>query len=180
MKSLDKFLILLYLVALTCFYALFIVLPFGYISSETSSQVLNQIFGVYKWYYFVGALLLILLNIYLTAALFKDGRNERFGIVKSTTDGEINISNDTIKSLVLKTAGQTKGIKDIKVMIKPGKNNINILLKAYIIPDLNIPATVKEVQENVKRYIETIAEVPVGEVKVVVQGVAPGTRLRLE
>jgi uncharacterized alkaline shock family protein YloU len=180
MKAADKLIMVVYLVGLTCLLTIFIILPFGLVSYDFSTRLVDGVFRDYKWYYFIGAIILILLNIKLLVALFFDDNVKRMGVIKYTSEGEINISFETIKSLVIKTASEAKGVKDIKVMIKPGKDNINILLKAQIMPDINIPQTIKIVQENVKSYIETIAEIPVGEVKVMITSIVTSTKLRLD
>ena len=180
MKSTDKFVIFLYTVGLTVAFALFLVIPLHYVTMSEINAAVSGMYAAYRWYYLAGAILLILLNIRVIATLFYSDNGERLGVIKYTNDGEINISNDTIKALVLKTASEVRGLREIRVMIKPGKDNINIMIRALIMPDLNIPQTVKEVQEKVKSYLEAIAEIPVGEVKVVVENLASGTKLHLK
>jgi uncharacterized alkaline shock family protein YloU len=180
MKSIDKLLLSVYLLALTALFAVFVVITFRPVPYGYAINVLDSIFGTYKWGYLLGALLLILLNIKLLIGLFIGDKIKRLGVVRYTAEGEINISFDTIKSLVLKTAGGTKGIRDMTVMVKPGKENINIYIKTLILPDTNIPQTVKDMQDNVKTYIQAITEIPVGEVRVMVMDVASSTKLRVE
>jgi uncharacterized alkaline shock family protein YloU len=180
MKSLDRLLLIIYLLALTCVAGIFLAFPFGFVSFETAKYILHGAFADDKWYYFIGTILLIIFNIKLIFGLIYGDSTRKAGVVRYTSEGEVNISFDTIKSLVVKAAGQSRGIKDINVMIKPGKDNINILIKVMVFPDINIPQTVREVQENVKNYVQGITEVPVGEVKVMVMDIASSTRLRIE
>lgn len=180
MKSTDKFVIFLYTAGLTVVFALFLAVPLHYVSTGEINTAVNEMYTTYRWYYFAGAILLILLNIRVIATLFYSEDGKRLGVIKYTNDGEINISNDTIKALALKTASEVRGLREIRVMIKPGKDNINIMIRALIMPDLNIPQTVKEVQEKVKGYLEAVAEIPVGEVKVLVENLASGTKLRVK
>jgi uncharacterized alkaline shock family protein YloU len=156
------------------------VLPTGYITYGTAVYVFEGIIGAYKWYYFAGAVLLLIVVIRLLIGTFTGNKSKNFGIIRSTENGEVNISYETIKSLVIKTISSVKGVKESKVLIYPGDGSIKIMVKTYIISDVNIPQAVKEIQENVKAYIEAIAEVPVGEVKVSIIDVAPTTKLRLE
>ncbi|QCX32699.1 alkaline shock response membrane anchor protein AmaP [Caloramator sp. E03] len=180
MNSLNKFLLILYIIALTCFYGLLMLMPLNYVNYNRALQFLNNLYGVYKWYYFIILLLLIIINMYFIISIFIGSRSPKIGVLKSMPEGDMYISNETIKSLVLKTIEQTKGIKDAKVFVKPGKDNMNILIKALVVPDINIPSTIKNVQENVKNYIENIAEIPVGEIKVVIEDIAQNTKLRFE
>ncbi|MCX7885204.1 MAG: alkaline shock response membrane anchor protein AmaP [Caloramator sp.] len=180
MNSMNKFMLILYIIALTCLYALFLLAPLNYISYNQAIQIVNNLYGTYKWYCFAGAIVLIFLNIYFLVSFFKSSASSKLGVLKSMPQGDMYISNETIKSLVLKTVSQTRGIKDVKVFVKPGKDSMNILIKALILPDINIPNTIKEIQENIRVYIENVAEIPVGEIKVVVEDVAQSTRLRFE
>lgn len=180
MKSYDKVILILFLIAAACFLGIFIVLPTGYISYETAEYVFKGIMGDYKWYYFGAAVLLMVVVIRLFIAVFTGNRTRNFGIIRNTENGEVNISYETLKSLVMKTISNVRGVKDSKVFIYAAEDKIKIMIKTYIISDINIPQTVKEIQENVKSYIEAIAEVPVGEVKVSIIDVAPVTKLRLE
>jgi uncharacterized alkaline shock family protein YloU len=181
MKNTDKFLLFIYLIAITCLAGLVILIPFGlFIPYSMAIKVVENNFYTYRWAFFALGLVFILLNVKLLIGLLIGDRTGRLGIVKYTSEGEVNISFETIKSLVLKTVSGVKGIKDVNVMVKPGKENINIFIKALILPDTNIPQTVKEVQEGVKNYIQTITEVPVGEVKVMVTDIASSSKLRVE
>ncbi|SKA81975.1 Uncharacterized conserved protein YloU, alkaline shock protein (Asp23) family [Caloramator quimbayensis] len=180
MNSLNKFILILYILGLTCLYVLFMLIPLNYVSYSQVIQYLNDLYGAYKWYYLTGTVLLIILNIYIIASLFKGSESSKLGVLKSMPEGDMYISNETIKSLVLKTVSQTKGVKDVKVFVKPGRDNMNILIKALILPDINIPNTIKQIQENIRTYIENVAEIPVGEIKVVVEDIAQSTKLRFE
>lgn len=180
MNSSNKFFLALYIIALTLLYGFLILMPLNYINYDNSLRFLNYLYGDYKWYYFVIVLILILINIYFIFSLFSSSKGSKIGVLKNMPNGDMYISNEAIKSLVFKTIEQTKSIRDVKVFVKPGKDNMNILIKALIMPDVNIPNTIKEVQENVRNYIENVAEIPVGEIKVVIEDIAQNTKLRFE
>lgn len=180
MKSADKVLLVLFLIISAGIFGIFIVLPTGYINSDTAALVFEGIIGEYKWYYFGAAVLLLVVVIRLLIGTFTGNRASNFGIIRNTENGEVNISYETIKSLVMKTISNVKGVKDSKVLIYPSEDKIKVLIKTYVISDVNIPQATREIQESVKAYIEAIAEVPVGEVKVSIVDVAPATKLRLE
>lgn len=175
MNITDRIIMFFYLIGTTCLFGLLLVFPFGYIPYENVKGIIDGMFDT-KYYIVVG-ILLILLNLKLLAGLFAKDRASSIGVVKLTADGEINITNDTLKSLVLKTANNVRGVRDVRVIIRPGKEKLNIVLKVLILPDVNIPETVKELQASVKSYIETIAEIPVGDVRVIVQDLTSATKL---
>lgn len=180
MKNMDKLLLVIYILTAIILSIFCIVLPFDVIPGISLNSIFNDLNDSNRWYYIIGIVIFLFWSIYLLFALFKGENKKSFGIVKYTSEGEINISNETIRSLVMKTIGQIKGVKESKVFINPGTDKVNILVKTLVMPDINIPNTVKEIQESVRQYIELIAEVPVGEIKVIIVDVASGTRLRLE
>lgn len=180
MNSIDRFLLAIYMIVLTCVYCIFLLVPFGYPTILQSAGFVYNVFEKYQWYIFAAAILLILLNIKLVIGIITGDRVKKFGVIRSTENGEVNISNDAIKSMVIKVTSEISGIKDIKVTIKPVKDNVSIHIKTNIISEVNIPLTVKQIQENVKKYIEAMAEIPIGEVKVTIVDVLPAGKLRVQ
>jgi uncharacterized alkaline shock family protein YloU len=180
MNPVDRLLLAIYMIILIFAYSVFLCVPFGYPTLLQSAGFVYNVFERYQWYIFVAAILLIILNIKLLVGLFNGERVKKFGIIKYTSEGEVNISNDAVKSMVIKVASEVRGIKDIKVMIKPEKDKVNILIRTFIMPDINIPSTVKEIQDNVKKYIEAMAEIPIGEVKVTIVDITSSTQLRVK
>ncbi|CDF58209.1 alkaline shock response membrane anchor protein AmaP [Thermobrachium celere] len=120
--------------------------------------------------------ILIIISLILLMSLFK--RNKTSYLIKYSPDGEITITFDTIKSIVYKASQQIRGLKDVKVFIKPKGEKVCVLIRGTILPELNVPQTVNELQKLVKEKIETYIEIPVEEVKVVVEDLAAATRLR--
>lgn len=178
MKSVDRVLHFIYLLIIVVLSGVFIAITMDYIPGITLDSILSDLSGTMKWLYIGGAVIVIIIGAYLIVSMLKGDKDMNFGVTKYTSEGEVNVSNETIKSLIMKTLEQVKGIKESKVWIKPGTEKMNILIKTFIMPDTNIPSTVKEIQEKVRQYIEIIAEIPVGEIKVVVVDVAASTRLR--
>lgn len=147
--------------------------------------------GVYDYRYFINMLdknynsiytilvlsILILINLIVLAGLIKSNKNN-LNLIKYTSEGEITITFETIKSIVYKAVYQIRGFKDIKVYIKPQGEKISILIRGVVLPELNIPQTVLEVQKLVKEKVESLVEIPVEEVKVVVDNLSTATRLR--
>lgn len=180
MKNSDRFLLFIYLLITICIFGVILVIPTGYITKEMVQGVFDSLFSINIWYYFIGAIVLILVALRLIISMLKGESENSLGVIKYTSEGELVISNETIKSLIMKTLEQVRGIKESKVWIKPGGDKINILVKTLIMPDINIPQTVKEIQEKTRQYIEIIAEIPVGEIKVVVVDLASSTKLRVQ
>lgn len=180
MRVEDKLIVFLYILIISAISVAFIIFPFDRGFYQTVVDMIQNEMYDYIWIGFAIAVILLAVSVKLIAGLIGVGSKSRYGIVKNTDEGELFISNDTIKAMVVKVASEARGIKDIVVYIKPEKENLTIMLKASIMPDVNIPETVKQIQMNVKNNIETIAEVPVGEVKVMISGIATSTKLRMQ
>lgn len=147
--------------------------------------------GVYDYSYFINILdknynsiytilvisALILINIVILIGMIKSNNNN-LHLIKYTAEGEITITFETIKSIVYKAVYQIRGFKEIKVFVKPQGDKISIMIKGVILPELNIPQTVIEVQKLVKEKVEALVEIPVEEVKVVVENLSTTARLR--
>lgn len=180
LKTEDKFILFIYLGVLTGLILIFISLPFGLITYANGMFFVSKLFREYRWYYILPALILFGLNIKLIFGLIYGENNGKIGVTKYTPKGEVNISFETIKTLVRKCVTESSGLKDIKVMVKPGKDNISIMIKTLILPEVSIPPTALAVQESVKAYIEAITEIQVNEVKILVTGIAVDTKLHFE
>ncbi|MCX7951174.1 MAG: alkaline shock response membrane anchor protein AmaP [Clostridiales bacterium] len=128
---------------------------------------------------YIGLILagLILLGLIILFYIFKRDKKNYY-ITKFTQEGEINITYETIKSIAFRATSQVKGLKEVKVFVRPSGDKLNLLIKVLILPELNIPQTTMEIQRLVKSQIESVAEIPVGDVKVVVENLAVTTKLR--
>lgn len=142
--------------------------------SFTQSDLLKIINSDYVGLILAG---LILLGLVILFYIFKRD-NKNYYITKFTSEGEINITYETIKSIALRAASQVRGLKEVKVYVRPSGDKLNLLIKVLILPELNIPQTTTEIQRLVKNQIESVAEIPVGDVKVVVENLVVTTKLR--
>lgn len=180
-KIFDKAVAFIYLLAIGALCVFFIAAPIEQSLYNDASQFIDTIFDKpYRWYMFAGAILLLALTLKVVIGFLGFGGSKKCGIIKPTENGEVFISNETMKSIVLKAVSATKGIRDTAVFIHPRRENVSILIKTTVMPDINIPQITAEMQTNVKNYIQNIAEVPVGDVKISVTAMSSAPVMRVE
>lgn len=181
MKTFDKAVAFIYLLAIGALCVFFIAAPIEKGLYTDAIEILTAVFNKpLRWYAFAGAIILLALTIKVILGFLGLGGHKKYGIIKPTENGEVFISVDTLKAIALQALSSTRGIKDIAIYIHPGRESISILIKASVLPDINIPQISSEMQVNVKNYIQNIAEVPVGEVKISITALSTGPIMRAE
>ena len=112
------------------------------------------------------SVLLIILTIYLS---WKRGQysKEELSVAQKTTMGEIKISTNSIKNLILKVIKDTVEIKEARPeinIIKAGGINIDLYLS--IKQDTNIPELSEKFQQKLKEYLLETSGIETKEIKI--------------
>jgi uncharacterized alkaline shock family protein YloU len=154
-----------------------IVLPFNAIPLSLTDMVINELYS--KWYYTLIGLILFAVSIKLLFSGVRSNSRNRSGIIKPAEYGDIRVSIETFESLAMRVVKQISGIKDAKVKVYAVEGDLIIHTSLLVLPDINIPKTISDVQSKIKSYIEHITEVGVKEVKVDIENVAQVTAPRV-
>jgi len=129
--------------------------------------------------FLIAFVFLILSIIFLTSGIkIKDKKV----VSKHTKIGEIKISLDTIENIALTASRKLSGVKEAKVEVKKPleSDNVSIEIKTVVMPDINIPALSEDMQEKVKRTVESSTGITVDNVQVIVENIFTGYRARVE
>lgn len=178
MNILSRIILSIYMLLMVFVSLCIVAIPFRLIPYYA---VINVAYDMYhNWYYSLIGVLLLLISLKLLLSGITSDRKNLKGIIKPAEFGDIKISTETFESLSLRVAKQISGIKDVKIAVYLGDGNITIHAKLLVMPDVNIPKIVGEVQSSIKSYIEKITEIDVKEVKVSVDNVAQANTLRVE
>lgn len=154
------------------------LLPFNVIPYDMVTGIVNEVYN--HWYYSFAGLLFLIISIMLLFSGVSGKKKETRGIVKTAEYGDIKISVDTFESLSYRVVRQLSGIKDVKISVVPEEGGILVYAKLLVLPDINIPQIVSDVQNKIKEYVENITEVSVKGIKVDVENVAQVSSLRVE
>jgi len=96
--------------------------------------------------------------------------------VDRSLDGEVSITIPAIKVIIMKAVKKIEGIKEIRPVVTNGANGLQVYLHMMINPDRGIPELSKNVQDEVRKYLEEIGGLKVAEVKVLVDDLNQGTK----
>lgn len=119
-----------------------------------------------------GFFILIAIIFFLAASLRRpSGKSEVRSIVQFNELGEVRVAFAAIENMVLRISRQVKGIRETETRILYTDQGLDIFLKLKVLPDMQIPALVDELQGRVKDYVEDITGASVAEVKVLVENI---------
>lgn len=96
----------------------------------------------------------------------KPGQNNV--LVEKGLLGEVSMSIDAIKLIIMKAVRQVNGVKETRSMVKKAPNGLIITLHMMINPELNVPELTSATQQKVKEYLENIGGLQIAEIKVLV------------
>lgn len=109
----------------------------------------------------------------------KSEKDKKF-ISKYNNVGEIKISLNTIESIALAASKKLGGVKDNKAYVTKQGDNVSIYIKTIVMPDINIPALLEDIQKKVKKSVEETSGITVNEVRVSVENIYTGYKSRVE
>lgn len=170
MSILDRIILTVYMLLMVVVSLFLIVIPFGLIPSNVVGMAVDMVSS--NWYYLLVGLVLLVVSIKLLLSGVSSGKKTRGGVIKASEFGEIRISMETFESLGMKVVKQISGVRDAKVRVDIGEAGLIVFVRLLVLPDVNIPKTMSDVQGSIKSYIESITEVLVKEVKVEIQNIA--------
>lgn len=93
-------------------------------------------------------------------------------IVRETSLGQVSIQHRALENLVIRSAQEVNGIRDVEARIAPQGEGIEIAISMNVLPEFRIPELSDQVQEVVERVVRDVAGVMVTRVSVEVRNVA--------
>ncbi len=101
-------------------------------------------------------------------------------IVHDSPLGEVRVSLSAIENLVGRTARQVQGVREVKSRVSAGSTGVAVSIRAWVSPDISIPAATDEIQNRVKDYIANVVGVGVEEVRVLIENITSERKSRVE
>jgi uncharacterized alkaline shock family protein YloU len=129
---------------------------------------------------FVAELIFFAIGIIFLLSGVRSDKDKK-SVRKHTNIGEIKISINSIENIALAASRRLNGIKDSKAFVTKHDDNVSVIIKIMVMPDVNIPALAEDMQSKVKRAVEDTSGVAVSDVRVVVDNIYTGyTKSRVE
>lgn len=126
---------------------------------------------------FIVAFIFFILSITFLLSGLRSNKDKK-AVSKHTNIGEIKISLNTIESIALGASRKSNGIRDTKASVEKHDDNVKIVVRAVVMPDVNIPAISEDIQMKVKKSVEESSGISVSEVKVIVDDIHSGAAYR--
>lgn len=159
MSYLDRILLVLFsLVSLAGAVALFLLAILGFGSLSQLSQ--------YPWYIYAIVVAIVWFVLGLRFLFYRIGSPDVDYVVLPGDVGNIRISFETIRQLSNRTGKVIKGVQEFDTRVRNGQQGILLALRVRALPDMDLGAMSREIQSQVKEYVEHTTGVTVERVTV--------------
>src|SRR5690606_23010539 len=128
---------------------------------------------------FIVELIFFGLSLMFLLSGVRSERNRK-SITRFNKIGEVKISLNTIENIALAASRRNNGVRDSKAYVKRTGENVSVHIRVVVMPDINIPALLEDIQKRVKKSVEETSGILVDDVKVFVENIYTGYRSRVE
>lgn len=135
--------------------------PLDYINLVLSTPENRIILGA------AGILLIVLAVLCVFSSLKREPRAKSV-IVENNVSGEVSITIEAVKTIIMKAVKKVEGVKEIKAVVSSGNNGLSVYLHMMINPEYSVPEMSTKIQDIVKEYLEDIGGLQVDEIKILV------------
>jgi len=115
--------------------------------------------------------LLVFLGGAVFALILPRRGGPRATAVAETELGEVAVSLDAVRGLVVRAAREVPGVKDVNARVESLESGVNVLLELTVLPDHRIPELGEAVQRQVESQVKGLLGVHVRTVRVAVHQV---------
>lgn len=127
----------------------------------------------------IGALLFVS-SVRLLYLAFR-GRGAGGQVVHETDLGDVRISLDAVENLVQRVSRQVKGVRDVRPHVRLVADGVEADVRVWVAPDVCIPDLARQVQEEVRRSVQTVVGVALSALEIRVENITTeGRRGRVE
>lgn len=124
-------------------------------------------------------LILALLAVYLILMAVNQVKVDQRSLIRANELGDIRISAQSIIGLIKKATNDIEGIKDVSVNLTEVEP-LKVIVELQLLPDFHIPELTESVQSNIKEYLQTTVGVEIDSISVVVRGITPQEKIRVQ
>ena len=118
------------------------------------------------------AILVIALTVFILISLFQKQPRQTSVNIASSLNGQVSITIDAIKVIIMKAVKKVEGVKEIRSAVKDSPEGLIITMHMMINPEHSVPEMSKNVQTVIRESLETIGGLTVAEVRVLVDDFA--------
>ena len=147
--------------------------PLDLIIRSAEAPYGRVMFGMISFLLFAIGIRLLLLSL--------NRHSDQQTTVRETPHGKVKVSLVAIENLVKKTVRQTKGVKDVKAIVRAveGKG-VQVQIRIVIVPEIHVPDLSASIQQSVKEYILDVVGIEVTDVSIVVENITSEGRSKID
>jgi uncharacterized alkaline shock family protein YloU len=184
-KIVDRLLLFIFSLAVIVAAVCMLAAAFNWIPIDQTQDFVHRIYTETNpaIAFIAGCIVLLLIAVRLFYISVRTSSDQVPSIDQRNELGDIRISIETVENLALKTAGRSRGVKDLRARVRVGSAGIEITIRSVVDGESSIPALTEEMQAAVKQHIEEITGIPVASVSVYIANIvqsAPTFKSRVE
>lgn len=122
----------------------------------------------------LGALLFVS-SVRLLYLAFR-GRRAGRQVVHETELGDVRISLDAVENLVQRVSRQIKGVRDVRPHVALTPDGVEADVRVWVAPDVCIPDLARQIQEEVRRSVQTVVGVAMSSLEIRVENITTEAR----
>lgn len=174
MGILDRIILTIYTFALTFFSGAGLLVAFGWRAPfQVLVDAVESTRG--RWSLGIIAAVLFISSVRLLYFAFRRGQASQT-VVHQAELGEVRIKIDAIENLVRRVARQVKGIREAQPRVDASEGGIDVRIRVWVSPDVNIPEVTSELQQEISRYVHNVVGISVTQCEVDVTDITTETR----
>ncbi|MDO4179249.1 MAG: alkaline shock response membrane anchor protein AmaP [Phascolarctobacterium sp.] len=159
----DRITLTLYTFFMAIFSVIVILFSLGVFPHETVHTFIQGIEG--DWVFAIGGVIILLVSLRLLISGL--GLTASSSLLLSESDkGKVHVGKAALENYIVVLAQEIYGIHNVKVIVKFVEKGIDVRINTSIEPGINIPATSKEIEANVKESIKKVAGIDVVNVEI--------------
>lgn len=125
----------------------------------------------------LGIVATIFFGVSVRLLWFAFRRPQRYRAVVHEGDlGEVRITLEAVENLVQRVARGVPGVRDVKPAVARGERGLEVYLRLWVAPDVNIPRLGEELREEIRRYVQEVVGVEVVHVDLSVENITLESR----
>jgi uncharacterized alkaline shock family protein YloU len=174
-KLFDRLLIILILICVLLISVGAIALSLQALPLARVQQLIENLYVYWPNAVMIIAISIVLIVICLRIIYASAGRHQirqpSSIVVTHGEQGNVNITLDTISSIVERSVSNVEGVKECKNQIAPHVESINILLKVTLDENVPIPEKTAEIQQRLKEEVQHLTGLVVAQIHIIVDHV---------
>ena len=159
----DRITLTLYTFFMAILSIIIVLFSLGVFPHDAVHEFITSIEG--NWIFAVSGVLILLVSLRLLISGL--GLTQASALMLSESEkGKVHVGKAALENYIEVLAQEIYGIHNVKVIVKFVEKGIEVRINTSIEPGINIPATSKEIEANIKESVKKVASIDVCNVEI--------------